>query len=111
MKSNDEKTYQIDEVKKHHDEKQSSRNVMIDVFFNNINEIKYDVVFFTCQHCFISQSFDNKNESRNHMLNIHQFDIRFFEVIRRLQQTNKNVNKVLRSNDSTLTVKYIQKLV
>ena len=63
---------------------------MIEMFFNDINEIKYDVAFFTCQHCFISQSFDNKNELKNYVLNIHQFGIRFFEIIRRLQQTNND---------------------
>ena len=90
MKSNDEKAYQVDEIKKHYNEKQLSRSVMIDVFFNDINVIKYDVVFFTCQHCFISQLFDNKNELKDYVLNIYQFDIRFFEVVRRLQQTSKN---------------------
>ena len=35
MKSSDEKTYQINDAKKHYDEK-SSRNVMIEMFFNNI---------------------------------------------------------------------------
>ena len=44
MKSNDEKAYQVDEMKKHYNEKQLSRSVMIDMFFNDINVIKYDVV-------------------------------------------------------------------
>ena len=71
MKSSDEKAYQVDEVKKHHDEEQSSRSVMAGVFFNDINEVKYGVAFFTCQHCSTSQSFGNKNELRDHVLNIY----------------------------------------
>ena len=90
MKPSDEKAYQAGEVKKHHDEEQSPRSAMTDVFFNDINEVKYDVAPLTCQHCPTPQSFDNRNELRNHVLNIHQFDIRSPEAIRRLQQTNKN---------------------
>ena len=63
---------------------------MIEFFFNNSNDTKYNVSFFTCQYCFISRSFDNKNELKNHVLNYYHVDIRFFEIIRRFQKSNHN---------------------
>ena len=90
MGPSDEEAYQAGEVEEHHDEEQPPRSAMAGVFFNDTNEVKYGVAPLTCQHCPTPQSFGNKDELRDHVLDIHQFDIRSPEAIRRLQQADKD---------------------
>ena len=49
---------------------------MIDVFFNNNNEFKYDLSFYICKHCFTFYSFDNFEKFRDYVIEYHDYDIR-----------------------------------
>ena len=53
---------------------------MIDVYFNEHDEFKYDLTFYICEHYFIMQIFNNNDELREHVLHYHDFDIRFIDV-------------------------------
>ena len=70
----------------HEEESQSFRNVMIEVFFNDNNVVKYELASFICQQTSCSQSFDNAIELRNHVLNYHDVDTRFTEFKYRIRE-------------------------
>ena len=59
---------------------------MIDVFFNDNNEFKYDLTFYTCKHCSSLEShfFDNFEKFRDYVLKYHDYDIRFAKFKHRL---------------------------
>ena len=61
---------------------------MMNSYFNDANESKYDLSFFICKHCSLNQSFDNSTEFRDHCLNYHDVDIRFAKSRHRLQDEN-----------------------
>ena len=61
------------------------RNAMMRAFFNESNESKYDLAFFICKHCIVSQIFDNSTEFRDHCLKYHMIDIRFSNLKHRQQ--------------------------
>ena len=48
---------------------------MIDIYFNDFNEFKYDLISFICDHCFISSNFDNNDEFYHHVFDYHDYDI------------------------------------
>ena len=50
---------------------------MIDSYFNENVESRYDLTFYTCDHCFKHQAFDNVDELRKHVLKYHEIDIKF----------------------------------
>ena len=58
---------------------------MIDVFFNDNNESKYDLASYICKHCFTFHSFDNFEKFQNHALKYHDYDIRFAKFKHRSQ--------------------------
>ena len=72
-----------------------SRNVMIDVYFNEHDELKYDLTSYICEHYCIVQIFDNNDELREHVLHYHDFDTRFIDVKNKFQNHNyvKHVEK------------------
>ena len=55
---------------------QKFRNVIINSYFNENNEFRYDSIFYICDHCSKHQSFDNSNEFREHVLKYHDVDIK-----------------------------------
>ena len=50
---------------------------MIDSYFNEHSESRYDLASYICDHCFKHYFFDNANELRKHVLKYHSVDIRF----------------------------------
>ena len=50
---------------------------MINVFFNDNNEFKYDLSFYICKHYFTFHLFDNFEKFRDHDIEYHDYDIRF----------------------------------
>ena len=58
---------------------------MIDVYFNEHDELKYDLAPYTCEHCSTMQTFDNSDELREHVLHYHDFDTRSTSAKSKLQ--------------------------
>ena len=57
-----------------------SCNVIINVYFNEHDEFKYNLTLYICEHCFTMQIFDNNDEFREHVLHYHDFDTRFIDI-------------------------------
>ena len=80
--------YENQKKKVYYDEKKKKskfKNVMIDVFFNDNNEFKYDLSFYICKHYFTFHLFDNFEKFRDHDIEYHDYDIRFAKFKHRLQ--------------------------
>ena len=82
-----EKTYHVEKENHDENEKNQSHNVMIDVYFNDHNQLKYDLTFYTCDQNHFVMIFDNFVELWNHVLNYHDTNIRFSII----KYRNKNV--------------------
>ena len=54
-----------------------SRSAMIDSYFNEHSELRYDLASYICDHCSKHYFFNNANELRKHVLEYHSVDIRF----------------------------------
>ena len=67
------------------DVEEKFKNIMINVFFNDNNEFKYDLSFYICKHYLTFYSFDNFKEFRDHDIEYHDYDIRFTKFKYRLQ--------------------------
>ena len=49
---------------------------MINVFFNDNNEFKYDLSFYICKHCLTFYLFDNFEKFRDHVIEYYDNNIR-----------------------------------
>ena len=49
---------------------------MINVFFNDNNEFKYDLLFYIYKHCLTFYLFDNFEKLRDHAIEYYDYDIR-----------------------------------
>ena len=60
---------------------------MIDVFFNDNSEFKYDLAFYICKYCSNLEShfFDNFEKFWDYALKYHDYNIRFAKFKHRLQ--------------------------
>ena len=61
---------------------------MTEVFFNNSNELKYDLASYICQQTSCVQSFGNVIELRNHVLEYHDVNTNFADFKYRIQNAN-----------------------
>ena len=61
---------------------------MIDSYFNEHNKLRYDLIFYICDHYFKHYSFDNVDEFREHMLKYHETDIKFNTVKMQIRDVN-----------------------
>ena len=61
---------------------------MIEVFFNNNNEFKYDLISYICQQTSCVQSFDNVIKLRDYVLEYHNVNINFVDFKYHIQNVN-----------------------
>ena len=86
-KNHHEKVIEHENHHQHH-EKKLFRNVMIEIFFNNSNEFKYDLTSYICQQTSCVQSFDNVIKLRDYVFEYHDVNINFAKSKYRIRNVN-----------------------
>ena len=61
---------------------------MMGSYFNEHSELKFELAPYTCEHCPKPQSFDNADELQKHVLQYHDFNTRFANAKKMLQDYN-----------------------
>ena len=61
---------------------------MTEVFFNNSDELKYDLALYICQQTSCAQSFDNVIELRDYVFEYYDVNTNFVEPKYRIQNVN-----------------------
>ena len=95
-------------------QQQKSRSAMMNSYFNEHEESRYDLALYICDHDHKSYSFDNVDELREHVLEYHDIDTKFNIFKMQIRDTNhvrhveKHVYNYVSSNSFGYTTVQIE---